>query len=109
MESSKAIKYITYLSIDPLFQVMDEPQNALKTFPRFCPELAIVFKWNTLTFVKFHHNNCKITEHHLKSFRDHHISRGFLRNRFSFSNTCESVHDEKRRKISTWLLCPLCW
>lgn len=38
-------------------------------------------------------------EHHRLFTSNHHIFSWFLFNLFSFSNTCESVHDEKRKKI----------
>lgn len=100
----------TCLSIDPLCQAKDGPQNALKTFSKVLSCVLTKISKNTLKhWLKIHHNTARTKEHHLKSFSNHHISRGFFRVRFSFSNTCESVHDEKRKKISTWLLRPECW
>lgn len=73
------------------------------------PVLRKISKSTLKHLIKIHHYSSRTKEHHLKFSCNHHISRGFFRVRFSFSNTCESVHDEKRKKISTWLLRLKCW
>ena len=100
----------------PVYQLILCPRQRMnhkmhwRHFPRSCPVFLTKISKSTLKhLLKIHHNTARTKEHHLKFSSNHHISRGFFRVRFSFSNTCESVHDEKRKKISTWLLRPECW
>lgn len=78
MEASEPINLFTCLSIDPLYQAMDEPQNASKTFS------WILFR-DRIKFPKDYSNICysccticlRTKEHHnLKFSSNHHISRG---------------------------------
>lgn len=78
MEASEPINLFTCLSIDPLSQAMDEPQNASKTFS------WVLFR-DRIKFPKDYSNICysccticlRTKEHHnLKFSSNHHISRG---------------------------------
>lgn len=78
MEASEPINLFTCLSIDPPYQAMDEPQNALKTFS------WVLFR-DRINFPKDYSNICysccticlRTKEHHnLKFSSNHHIPRG---------------------------------